>query len=108
MRWMLVVMAMALAGCGGADDGEVFGSDAGATSYGPNGLPNCETTCDEKRRAYCNAPGKSAEELGGAYKVVETASNDSATTWTLETKAEDGRVVAYCWTKGDRVVFTSH
>lgn len=108
MRRWLAVVVLAASACGGADDGEVFGADAGATSYGPSGLPNCETTCDAKHKAYCSAPGHKAEELGGAYKVVETASNDGKTTWVLDTKAEDERVTAYCWTMGDSVVFTSH
>lgn len=106
MRWMLV-MAVALAGCGGADD-SAFGADAGATSYGPSGLPNCETTCDAKHRAYCEAPGWTAEQLGGKYEVIETAAHGGPTTWVLDTKAEDGRVTAYCWTMGDAVRFTSH
>ncbi len=108
MRWLLVA-AMTLAACGGADD-EVFGGDDAGTAvhYGPHGLPDCETVCDAKHKAYCDAPGHTAEELAGSYVVVETASDDNTTTWTLDTKAEDGRLVAYCWTINDRVAFTSH
>lgn len=46
MRW-LVVIAVALAGCGGADDGEVFGGDTSTT---------VETCSGGQRTRACTCP----------------------------------------------------
>jgi len=115
MRW-LVAVAVVLAGCGGADDGEeVFGADASATHYGPSGLPDCVTTCDKDRRVECSVPGKSKAELEGMYSVVETY-EESGTTKTVKFSAEeepqhtkygDGLVTHLCFVPGSRVEFVS-
>lgn len=115
MRRWLAVVALAASACGGADDGEVFGADAGATSYGPSGLPNCETTCDAKGRAYCSVPGKTKAELDGKYTVTETHDVHGKTE-VIKVSAEDeagrlrysdGLVTLVCFSAGNGATFTS-
>lgn len=112
MRWM-VAMALVLAGCGGADDGEVFGgeaADAGASvHYGPHGLPDCETTCGDDHQAVCEAPGKTKADLDGGYTVYETIPHGKyePITKVLTPAYEDGRTVAYCSGPGNAIRFKS-
>lgn len=119
MRWMLVVMAMALAGCGGADDGEVFGSDAGATSAAagtttatsPTGFPSGTATCDENKRARFDVPGRKAHDLRGHYTVVETVpkAGSAPVRYVSEGSYVDGAVLLDpCHDVGNEVEFNGY
>lgn len=60
MRWMLV-MAVALAGCGGADDGEVFGGETATTvetCSGGHRQRTCECPDGVDRRQVCDSDGQ--------------------------------------------------
>lgn len=109
MRWLVAVALAACGACGGADDGgDVFGADAGTTTYGPSGLPNCETTCGADHRVECAVPGKTKDELSGMYDVTETdTTGPKPIVSKPEVTYEDGAVRAYCWAKGDKVTFTA-
>lgn len=111
MRWMLVVMAMALAGCGGADDGEVFGGGTSTgtqtvTSTGAGGLVYGTSVCDGSTARF-DVPGVKANGLAGRYRATEHVKQADGSTKpkALSVVPHNEFVLAPCYAASDVVEF---
>lgn len=106
---LVAVLAVALAACGGADDGGAF---SGATSVGTttatiDGYPYGTATCDESKQARFAVPGKTAEEIIAHYRATEyVPTNYGDSPRVAAMTPADGLMIANCQRAGDRVEFT--
>jgi len=120
MRWMLVVVALALVACGGADDGGAFGgSTAGdtathegtTTGTSQSGFPSGYSFCDESRRARFDVPGKTAAELVGHYVVYEYVPVQGSVPddYVVEPSyVDEAVIIEECHRAGDKVKFVGN